>query len=124
MPSKSKMNYFLLFLFSCFIGLAQPVQLSSKQGTVNSKSINDLTQLSTNYSKWRNDLLQTQNLVNVLKHDTCLNKKFSIVFYIIEDSSKTFTNPLTYPTNLNNFIANSLAYLWSCQTICIKTVKF
>jgi hypothetical protein len=107
-PRKSKINYFFLLLFSYIIGLAQPVQLSQAQGTSNPKPIKDLTQLPANYGKWRNDLLQTQNLVSILKHDTCLNKKFSIVFYIIDDSSKTFSNPLTYPTNLNNFIANSL----------------
>ncbi|MBL7933451.1 MAG: hypothetical protein JNL60_16210, partial [Bacteroidia bacterium] len=29
---------------------------------------------------------QTQNLVNTLSHDTCLNKKFSVVIYVLMDT--------------------------------------
>ena len=37
----------------------------------------------------------TQNLVDSRISDTCLDKKFSIVFYLINDSSETLTkNPL------------------------------
>lgn len=34
----------------------------------------------------KNNQVSVQNLVNYLDHDTCLDKKFSVVFYIIQDS--------------------------------------
>jgi hypothetical protein len=43
--------------------------------------------LLPNYKKWKDDIVPVQNLVSTLKHDTCLDKKFSIVFYIVLDSS-------------------------------------
>lgn len=43
------------------------------------------TTTPANYLKWRNTVIQ--NNVSSLKHDLCVNKKFSIVFYAIADSN-------------------------------------
>ncbi len=45
------------------------------------------TQMPANYKAVFSNVMQTQNLVTTLKHDTCLNKKFSIIFYVIADSA-------------------------------------
>jgi hypothetical protein len=39
------------------------------------------------YTQLRNSGNSVQNLVNLLKHDTCLNKKFSIAFHVVLDSN-------------------------------------
>lgn len=39
------------------------------------------------YAKWRKNILGVQNLVSSLAHDTCLNKKFSVAFHVVLDSS-------------------------------------
>ncbi|HQQ95109.1 MAG TPA: hypothetical protein PLQ93_11185 [Bacteroidia bacterium] len=44
----------------------------------------------------------TQNLVTTLKHDTCLNRKFSIVFYVVLDSS--YSPGLATPFNINKMM--------------------
>src|SRR5688572_7438385 len=49
-----------------------------------------LTTRPPNYSNWRTSTAQIQNMVPTLKHDTCLNKKFSIVFYVVADSLGTW----------------------------------
>lgn len=46
------------------------------------------------------------NLASTLKHDTCLNKKFSIVFYLIQDSTYNLTVPNS--NVLNGIINNTL----------------
>jgi hypothetical protein len=53
-----------------------------------------------NYGKWRNTAIQ--NNVSTLKHDLCVNKKFSIVFYAIADS---LGNPGVTQASLNSCIA-------------------
>jgi hypothetical protein len=45
-----------------------------------------------------------QTMVTTLKHDTCLNKKFSLVFYIVLDSNYSVGNAT--PANLNTMVAN------------------
>ncbi len=45
-----------------------------------------------------------QNMVTTLKHDTCLNKKFSIVFYIVLDSN--YSVGAATPANLNTMVVN------------------
>src|SRR6218665_2331717 len=45
-------------------------------------------QLPANYASWRRGVLNnTQNMVATLAHDTCLNKKFSIAFHMVCDST-------------------------------------
>ncbi|MBA3664400.1 MAG: hypothetical protein H0W61_09355 [Bacteroidetes bacterium] len=46
------------------------------------------------------------NLASTLKHDTCLNKKFSIVFYLIQDSTYNLSVPNA--NVLNNIITNTI----------------
>lgn len=44
--------------------------------------------LPVNYGNWRKGVLNnTQNMVSTLAHDTCLNKKFSIAFHLVCDST-------------------------------------
>jgi hypothetical protein len=69
---------------------------------LNSNSANSECDVSppVNYLKWRNSVIQ--NNVSSLKHDLCVNKKYSIVFYAIADSNG---NPGVSQTSLNNCIA-------------------
>lgn len=73
--------------------------------------------------------MQTQNLVTTLKHDTCLNKKFSIVFYLIQDSTfsinqgniGTITSTLITPAinTLNNVFKRICVSFMNCSTVVI-----
>ncbi|MDP3557317.1 MAG: M43 family zinc metalloprotease [Bacteroidota bacterium] len=56
-----------------------------------------------------------QNMVTTLKHDTCLNKKFSIVFYVVLDSNYS-PGVATQPT-LNLVVANLNA---AFKRICVE----
>jgi len=61
------------------------------QGILSAQSDNFCgTKLPPNYLQWRNSIISTQNLVTTLKHDTCLNKKFSIAFHVVLDSNGTW----------------------------------
>lgn len=59
-----------------------------------------------------------QNMVTTLKHDTCLNKKFSIVFYVLQD---TTTPPLyagmATPAALTSMVNNLNAVF---KRICVQ----
>lgn len=87
------------------------------------------TQMPANYKAIFNNVMQTQNLVATLKHDTCLNKKFSIIFYVIADSSfqwgppggPTLTpgNLTTCVNNLNNAFKRICVQFFNCSTVVI-----
>jgi hypothetical protein len=59
------------------------------------------------------------NMVGPLKHDTCLDKKFSIVFYLIQDSAYSLpTNTLAMGSYSIPFIMNLLNNFF--KTICVS----
>ncbi|MBA2611482.1 MAG: hypothetical protein H0U95_05900 [Bacteroidetes bacterium] len=58
-----------------------------------------------------------QNMVTTLQHDTCLNKKFSIVFYVVLDSLSPPTPGFATPANLN-ILVNDLNTVF--KRICVQ----
>lgn len=60
--------------------------------------------ITPTYNTWRKSVLGNKNMVTTLKHDTCLNKKLSVVFYVILDSNSTWGSTLI-PANLDTCIA-------------------
>ncbi len=61
------------------------------------------TQIPSSFKKWRNNFATTHNLVSTLKHDVCVNKKFSVVFYVIAEQNGTWGN--VGPADLDSCIA-------------------
>jgi hypothetical protein len=92
---KTKKLYLLLLIFAAFIFRAQTVSIGSNQtGSCGTK-------LPPNYLNFKKNIItQTQNMVSTLDHDTCLNKKFSIVFYVVMDSLTPPTWGGISPSNL------------------------
>ncbi len=82
-----------------------------------------------NFLTWRNKIIgnptSIQNMVSTLQHDTCLNKKFSIVFYVILDSNYTWgsfltpANLVTAVNNLNNEFKRICVQFLNCSTVVI-----
>lgn len=72
------------------------------------------TELMPNYAAERAKYLQIQAANSLLPHDTCLNKKLSIVFYVFLDS---MYNPGVTAANINTCITNLNKYF---KPICIK----
>ena len=58
-----------------------------------------------------------QNMVTTLKHDTCLNKKFSIVFYVVQDSTYQPNAASVATLNLTQVVANLNA---TFKRICVQ----
>lgn len=85
-----------LFLLVCTFILL-PV-LQSQQGDFCG------TKLRTDFVQWRNSIISTQNLVSTLRHDTCLNKTFSIAFHVVLDSNYTWGS--IGPSDLDACIAS------------------
>ena len=72
-----------------------------------------------NYQAKFQSVMSTQNLVANLNHDTCLNKKFSVVFYVIADSNYTWGppgGPALSPAALSSCISNLNA---AFKPICV-----
>jgi hypothetical protein len=87
------------------------------------------TTLPPNYSNWKTSVSSVQNLVSALKHDTCLNKKFSIVFYIIADSLGGWgglfqPNLDTCIAKLNRNFAPICVSFMNCSTVVIPNHTF
>jgi hypothetical protein len=90
------------------------------------------TVVPSNYAAWRNTVVNQRNMVTTLKHDTCLNKKFSVVFYIVQDSNYTWGgNPPLTAANLTTCINNlNTAYkpicvsFERCSTVVIPNFPF
>jgi len=85
------------------------------------------TQLPKDYSKWRNAVIQ--NNVSTLKHDVCVNKQFSIVFYVIADStgswgSLTSTSLINCINTLNNVFKRICVSFANCSTVVIPHHPF
>lgn len=62
------------------------------------------TKLQPNYIQWRNSVVNTQNMVSTLRHDVCLNKKFSIAFHVVLDSNSTWggVSPADLTASINS----------------------
>jgi hypothetical protein len=116
MPCKinfKKICLFLLGLCFCF-SEAQVVNTSVLSGVSSPLQKECGTTMGPEYGKWKNQIFPLQNLVSTLKHDTCLNKKFSIVFYIVLDSTY---QPGVTPAMLNTAISTlNTAF----ARICVK----
>jgi hypothetical protein len=82
------------------------------------------SQVSQNKNGGTGSLPNIQNMVNSLQHDTCLNKKFSIVFYVVLDSNSspgaaTQANLNLVITNLNNAFKRICVEFLNCSTVYI-----
>jgi hypothetical protein len=99
----------LLFLYACFCGKAQLNQTLSSKAKSNAASI--------------------QNLVSTLDHDTCLDKKFSIVFYIVQDSTYSVGSATQATLNavvnaLNTTFKPICVSFENCSTVLIPNYPF
>lgn len=111
---------FILLLFSFYT-------LSSQSNSVHQKK-----NPSTGSVEKKYNTAQTQALVNVLKHDTCLDKKFSVVFYLIQDSSYSLPTPsiiatysLTQAINLLNTTFSRICVSFEhCKTVIIPNYPY
>lgn len=121
--TKSQLKKFVLIvlLFSFLVPLAQNTQ--KKPG---SKKTSTTTNASS--SKQINNN-HTQNLVTTLTHDTCLNRKFSIVFYVILDSAGMpgQANPAAlnqFIDTLNNRFRRICVKFENCSTVYISNHSY
>lgn len=69
------------------------------------------------------------NLVSTLQHDTCLNKQFSIVFYVVLDSNysvgqATPANLNSLVNNLNNAFKKICVSFVNCSTVVIPNYPY
>lgn len=102
--------------------------------------INSLAQTHSNNSdptknmpisnKGQTTLPTIQNLTSTLRHDTCLDKQFSVVFNIVLDSNGVMT-PTTIPNDLNTMMVNMNAIFkricvsfTSCSTVLIPQYEY
>lgn len=78
---------------------------------------------------------QVNNMVSSLKHDTCLNKKFSIVFYVVLDSDYTWEKCQIQPcftatdvpgnvAKLNQAFKRICVSFENCSTVTIKDFNY
>lgn len=79
--------------------------------------------------QWRNSVVSTQNLVSTLKHDLCVNKKFSIVFYVIADSTGAMGGVTQAGLDscvelLNKTFGRICVSFLSCSTVVIPNHPF
>jgi hypothetical protein len=72
----------------------------------------------------------TVQMVSNVDHDTCINKKFSVVFYVIQDSNNSRT-PLSLPNFkssiiglLNQYFARICVTFENCSTVVIPDYTF
>ncbi len=127
---KIRKVYILLLIFYGLTIFPQSAFRPVSQGA-NVNGAKCLTKLPPNYLSWRNNILQTQNLVTTLKHDTCLNKKFSIVFYVVLDSLAPPTwggigpsNLIAAVDSLNNKFKKICVSFQSCSTVVIHNYVY
>ncbi len=116
-----KNQLLILFFFTVFSVHAQSI--------LNSASNDCGTTIPSNYSQWRYSVVTTQNLVNTLKHDLCVNKKFSIVFYVIADSIGTMGSITqakldTCVNILNRAFSRICVSFLACSTVVIPNHPF
>ncbi len=99
----------LLFLFFGFCGKAQLNQ--------------------TQLNKTKSTPVFIQNLVSKLDHDTCLDKKFSIIFYIVQDSTYSVGSATQATLNavvneLNRTFKPICVSFENCSTVLIPNYPF
>lgn len=88
------------------------------------------TETPANYRTWRNSVVGNRNMVTTLKHDTCLNKKFSVVFYVVLDSNYQWGGGLTAASlttcinNLNNAFKPICVSFMNCSTAVIPNFPY
>ncbi len=111
-------KFLLIFILASLIHSAQVVQSTDKAECS--------TTPPANYLKWRNTVIQ--NNVTTLKHDICVNKKFSIVFYVIADSNGNNTVPAANLTScinaLNAAFRPICVSFMNCSTVVIPHHPF
>jgi hypothetical protein len=100
-----------------------------KTGTTGSKSGAPGNSVQGKYSQG-----QTQSLVSQQLHPECLNKKFSVVFYLIDDSTYSLANNLpnalasyhlnTAINNLNKAFSPICVSFEHCKTVIIPHYTF
>jgi len=110
----------LILLASCFFSGYAQVNSNTNSGCA--------AVMPANYFKLRNSVASTQNMVSTLKHDLCINKKFSIVFYIIADSlgnpGVTQANLDTCISILNRTFRRICVSFMNCSTVVIPHHPF
>jgi hypothetical protein len=110
------------------IALGTSLSLNAQTLPVNASS-ECLTEAEPGYTGWRTGAANIQNMVSTLKHDTCLNKKFSIVFYIVADSLGTWGTLTqvdldTCMNRLNRAFSRICVSFMNCSTVVIPNYKF
>lgn len=120
------MKKLLLIIFCTGFLFCYSQSGSQNKGT---KPLPNTNQLS---SKGQNTTNVVQSLTYPLKHDTCLDKKFSIVFYVIQDSvlpvpgvgvaTQQTLNALM--TNINNVFKRICVSFTSCSTVLIPNYQY
>lgn len=117
----SRVFYLSLLLIVYTFAQAQLKPASHKAGALS----------SADHSKYNSG--QTQALVNQLLRDTCLDKKFSVVFYIIQDSTYSLPGnvnsmnqyPLTQAINLLNSTFSRICVSFEhCKTVIIPNYSY
>ena len=111
---------FLLFLVTC--GAAGQTLTAPAQADC-------ATDVPPNYGKWRNNVATVNNLVTTLKHDICVNKKFSIVFYVVADSNQTWGNVSANDLDssialLNRTFRRICVSFMNCSTVVIPNFEY
>lgn len=97
--------------------------------SISGKSQNNPVQLK----KSKTQTALVQNLTNSLKHDTCLDKKFSVVFYLIDDSAYTFSSAMPPATlllldslifKMNQVFSRICVSFENCKTVVIPNYPY
>ncbi len=82
------------------------------------------------YAQWRTHAAGTQNnLVAILKHDTCLNRKLSVAFHIVADSNQQWGNVTNADlaaciANLNNVFKRICLSFENCKVDVIPNYTY
>jgi len=115
-----KLLPFLLLFFIC----TTKAQTNSKPKSSNkSNSTSTVSQLKTISNN------QAQNLVNTMQHDTCLHRKFSIVFYVLLDSlylpgQASNQNIAMFMDTLNSRFSRICVQFENCSTVYIPNHSY
>lgn len=88
---------------------------------------------SSQIKKTKTQNAHVQNLTSSLKHDTCLDKKFSVVFYLIDDSLHSFIPTIPTTTlglldsiifKMNQVFSRICVSFENCKTIVIPNYAY
>ena len=109
----------LFFILLPLIFLAQNPNSSTKQPVKQKPSTRQKT-IGTNH---------TQNLVASQQHDLCINKKFSVVFYVVLDSTydvgmATTPSITAMLNNINNTFKRICVSFENCSTVFIPNFTY